>query len=63
MATWIQPTLRGLQQAEQSNGLIENITAEGLTIKQQAEAAGTSIKQVPVNQTRIIRGVTYTANW
>lgn len=62
MPIWIQPTLRALQEAEEAAGIIHSLNSNAVTIKLASEAAGTVVKPVPVQQTRILKGVTTKAS-
>ena len=55
------PVLRTLEQAEESNGLIQTLDSAGVTDIKAAETAGQT-KVVPVAWTYIIRGSVYTAS-
>jgi hypothetical protein len=56
------PMIRSLEEALESEGLIQTMDSLGVTEKKLAETAGTSPKVVPVAVTRIIRGDSYTAS-
>lgn len=54
------PVIRGLEEAEESNGLIVTLDSVGVTDIKAAESAGTRTKVVPVAYTYILRGTSYT---
>lgn len=62
MPQHVHPALRALEEALESNGLIQTLDSAGVTVQKNEEAAGLVVKVVPVAATRVIRGVSYTAS-
>ena len=61
MPLHVHPFLRSLEEAEESEGLIQTRDSVGVTIQKAKESAGTP-KTVPVVAKRIFRGNLYTAS-
>ena len=55
------PSIRALQEALESEGLIKTLDSVAVTQLKALESAGTRPKVVPVQQVRIFRGTKYTA--
>lgn len=62
MPIHVHPVLRSLEEVEESAGLIVTLNSSGVTNQIAAEAAGTVVKSIPVNYSRIINGKLYTVN-
>lgn len=62
MPIHMNPVIRSLEEALESNGLIPTLDSVGVTVKKAQETATTLPKVVPVQYTRIIRGTSYTAS-
>ncbi len=60
MPIHFHPVIRGLEEAEESNGLIKTLDSAGVADLKAAELAGTVLKVVPVAYTYILRGTAYT---
>lgn len=58
MPLHVHPHLRALEEAEESEGLIQSLNSVAVTAILAAEAAPTRTKVVPV-QFRVIRGTKY----
>jgi len=61
MPIHFQPVIRSLEEALESNGLIQTLDSQGVTELKALETAGTVLKVVPVQYVRVIRGTVYTA--
>lgn len=58
----VHPAIRALEEAEESEGLIQTRDTVGVTLSKNKVIAGTLVKVVPVVNKHIFRGNLYTAS-